>query len=73
MDEDVPRSSSPVLLEQDETTRWRFCSTLSHVSAGQGRASEANKATSAIKGSEVEVGARDNGLCDSLAMDTAEA
>ena len=32
--EDVPRSSSLVLLKRDEATRWRFCSTLSHVSIG---------------------------------------
>ena len=34
--EDVPRSSSPVLLERNEVTRRRFCSTMSHVSIGQG-------------------------------------
>ena len=32
--EDVPGSSSPVLMERDEETRKRLCSTMSHVSAG---------------------------------------
>ena len=32
--EDVPGSSSPVLLEWDEETRRGLCSTMSHVSAG---------------------------------------
>ena len=32
--EDVPGSSSSVLLEPDEETRWGLCSTMSHVSAG---------------------------------------
>ena len=32
--EDVPGSSSPVLLEWDEETHRRLCSTMSHVSAG---------------------------------------
>ena len=31
--EDVPGSSSPVLLERDEETRRGLCSTMSHVSA----------------------------------------
>ena len=31
---DVPRSSSPVLLKQDEKTRRGLCSTMSHMSAG---------------------------------------
>ena len=30
--EDVPRSSSPVLLERDEETRGGLCSMMSHVS-----------------------------------------
>ena len=34
--EDVLRSSLPVLLERDEATRWRFCSTMSPVSTGKG-------------------------------------
>ena len=34
--EDVLRSLSPVLLERDEVTRWRFCSMVSHLSAGKG-------------------------------------
>ena len=32
--DDVPGSSSPVLLERDEETRRGLCSTMSHVSAG---------------------------------------
>ena len=32
--EDVPGSSSPVLLEWDEETRRGLCSTISHMSAG---------------------------------------
>ena len=32
--EDVPESSSPVLLEWDEETRRGLCSTMSHMSAG---------------------------------------
>ena len=32
--EDVPGSSSPVLLERDEETRRGLCSKMSHVSAG---------------------------------------
>ena len=32
--EDVPGSSSPVLLERDEETRRGLCSMMSHVSAG---------------------------------------
>ena len=32
--EDVPGSSSLVLLEWDEETRRRLCSTMSHMSAG---------------------------------------
>ena len=32
--EDVPGSSSPVLLEWDEETSRRLCSTMSHMSAG---------------------------------------
>ena len=32
--EDVPGSSSPVLLEQDEETRRGLCATMSHVSTG---------------------------------------
>ena len=31
--EDVPGSSSPVLLKRDEETRRGLCSTMSHVSA----------------------------------------
>ena len=46
---------------------------MSHVSVGQDWASEANRATSAITGSEVEVGARHDGHCDPLATDTTEA
>ena len=34
--EDVPGSSSPILLERDEETRRGLCSTMSHVSAGLG-------------------------------------
>ena len=34
--EDVPRSLSPILLERDEVRRWRFCSTVSNMSAGKG-------------------------------------
>ena len=33
---DVPRSLSPLLLERDEATRWRFSSMVSHVSSGKG-------------------------------------
>ena len=32
--EDVPGSSSPILLERDEETRRGLCSMMSHVSAG---------------------------------------
>ena len=64
--EDVPRSSSPVLLERDEETRWGFCSTVSHMSAGKGRAPEVYWATLVIGGSGVEVGACHDGLCDLL-------
>ena len=64
--EDVSRSSSPVLLERDEETRWGFCSTVSHMSASKGRAPEAYWATLAIEGSGVEVGACHDGICDSL-------
>ena len=45
---------------------------MSHVSASQGQTSKASRATLAIKGSGVEVGACHDGLCDLLAMDTAE-
>ena len=45
---------------------------MSHVSTGQSKASEANRATSAIRGSGVEVGACHDGLCDPLATDTVE-
>ena len=34
--EDVPGSSSPVLLERDEETCRGLCSTMFHVSAGYG-------------------------------------
>ena len=34
--EDVPRSSSSILLEWDEETCGRLCSTMSHVSIGKG-------------------------------------
>ena len=34
--EDVPGSSSPVLLERDEETLRGLCATMSHVSAGKG-------------------------------------
>ena len=34
--EDVPGSSSSVLLERDEETHNRLCATMSHVSAGKG-------------------------------------
>ena len=34
--EDVSRSTSPILLEWDEETRRRFRSTMSHVSTGKG-------------------------------------
>ena len=64
--EDVSRSSSPVLLERDEETRWGFCSTVSHMLVGKGRAPGAYWATPAIGGSGVEVGACHDGLCDSL-------
>ena len=45
---------------------------MSHVSASQGWASEASRATSAGRGGGVKVGACHDGLCDPLAMDTAE-
>ena len=32
--EDVPRSSSPVLLDRDEETRRGLCATISHMSVG---------------------------------------
>ena len=34
--EDVSQSTPPVLLEQDEETRWGFCATMSHASADKG-------------------------------------
>ena len=34
--ENVPRSSSSVFLEWDKETRWRFCSSMSHMSASKG-------------------------------------
>ena len=34
--EDVSRSMSPVLLEQDEETRWGFCAAMSLVSLDKG-------------------------------------
>ena len=37
---------------------------MSHVSVGKGRALEASRATSAIRGSGVELGAHHDGLCD---------
>ena len=46
---------------------------MSHVLADQGRALEASRATLAIRSSEVEMGARHEGLCDPLAMETTEA
>ena len=42
--EDVPGSSSPVLLEQDEETRRGLCSTMPHISAGKGWAPKASRA-----------------------------
>ena len=33
---DVPRSSSPMLLDRDEETCWRLYSTVSHLSIGKG-------------------------------------
>ena len=71
--EDVSRSTSPALLEWGEETRRRFCSTMSHVLANKGLAPEASKITLSIRGSRVEVGARYDGLCDSLATDIARA
>ena len=62
--EDVSRSSSPVLLERDEETRWGFCSTVSHLSVGKGRELEAYCSTPSIGGSGVEVGACHDRLCD---------
>ena len=69
--EDVSRSSSPVLYERDEETRWGFCSTVSHMSAGKGWAPEAYWATPAIGGNGVEVRACHDGLCDSLTTNIA--
>ena len=46
---------------------------MSHVSASQGWALEASRATSAIRCSGVEVRARQDGLCDPLDTDTVEA
>ena len=48
---DVPTSSLPELLEQDEETRWRFCSSMSHVSVGKGWAPEASGSTPVLGGS----------------------
>ena len=47
--EDVP--TSPILLERNEATHWRFCSIMSHVSVGQVGASKANRVTLAIRDS----------------------
>ena len=69
--EDVSRSSSPVLLKWDEETRWGFCSTVSHMLAGKGRAPKAYWATPTIGGSGVEVGACHDGLYDSLTTNIA--
>ena len=48
--EEVPRSSSLVLLERDEETRRGLYSKMSPVSVYQGRTSKANMATLAIQG-----------------------
>ena len=71
--EDVPSSSSSILLEWDEETCGRLCSTMSHMSTGKGCASEASRVTSASRSSRVEVGTYHDGFCDSLAIDIAEA
>ena len=34
--EDVPKFSSPVLLERDEEARWGLCPTMPHMSVGKG-------------------------------------
>ena len=46
---------------------------VSRVSASKSRAPEASRATLVFAGSRVEVGACDDGFCDPLSINTAEA